>query len=60
MPLYNFFNINMPIDVFGNSDSKNSENKIDTSLFVQKHYLRNNFIESNIEEDIDLKINIEL
>ena len=50
----------MPIDVFGNSDSKNSENKIDTSLFVQKHYLRTNYIESNIEEDIDLKINIEL
>ena len=44
----------MPINVFGNS-SKNSEQKIDTSLFVQKPYLRINYIESNIEEDIDLK-----
>ena len=44
----------MPINVFGNS-SKNSEQKIDTSLFVQKPYLRTNYIESNIEEDIDLK-----
>ena len=44
----------MPINVFGNS-SNNSGNKIDTSLFVQKPYLRSNYIESNIEEDIDLK-----
>ena len=44
----------MPINVFGNS-SNNSDNKIDTSLFVQKLYLRTNYIESNIEEDIDLK-----
>ena len=44
----------MPINVFGNS-SNNSDNKIDTSLFVQKTYLRTNYIESNIEEDIDLK-----
>ena len=44
----------MPINVFGNS-SNNSEQKIDTSLFVDKHYLRTNYIESNIEEDIDLK-----
>ena len=29
--------------------------KIDTSLFVQKPYLRNNYIEDNTEEDIDLK-----
>ena len=40
---------------FGNSNSNNSDNKIDTSLFVQKPYLRTNYIESNIEEDIDLK-----
>ena len=45
----------MPINVFGNSDSNNSDNKNDTSLFVQKAYLRNNYKESNIEEDIDLK-----
>ena len=44
----------MPINVFGNS-SNNSEQKIDTSLFVNKPYLRTNYIESNIEEDIDLK-----
>ena len=44
----------MPINVFGNS-SNNSDNKIDTSLFVQKPYLRHYYIEANIEEDIDLK-----
>ena len=44
----------MPINVFGNS-SNNSEQKIDTSLIVQKPFLRTNFIEANIEEDIDLK-----
>ena len=37
----------MPINVFGNS-SNNSENRIDTSIFVP--YLRTNYIESNIEE----------
>ena len=44
----------MPINVFGSS-SNNSEHKIDTSLFVQKSYLRTSYIESIIEEDIDLK-----
>ena len=44
----------MPINVFGNY-SNNSDNKIDTSLFVQKPYLKTNYIEANIEEDIDLK-----
>ena len=44
----------MPINVFGNS-SNISDKKIDTSLFVQKPYLRSNFIEANIKEDIDLK-----
>ena len=44
----------MPINVFGNS-SNNSEHKIDTSWFVQKPYLRTNYIESNIEEDINMK-----
>ena len=44
----------MPINVFGNSVS-NSQNKIDTALFVKKPYVRTNYIESNIEEDIDLK-----
>ena len=50
----NYIFLNMPINVFGNS-SNNSDNKIDTSLFVQKPYLRRNYIESSIEEDIDLK-----
>ena len=44
----------MPINVFGNSSHDNN-NKIDTSLFVQRPYLRANYIEANIEEDIDLK-----
>ena len=44
----------MPINIFGNS-SNNSENRNDTSLFVQKPYLRTNYIEANIEEDIVLK-----
>ena len=44
----------MPINVFGNS-SNNSDNKIDTSMFVQKTYLRHNYIEAGIEEDFDLK-----
>ena len=45
----------MPINVFGNSNSNNSDNKIDTSLFVQKPYLRSNCIEADFREDIDLK-----
>ena len=44
----------MPNNLFGLS-SNNSDNKIDTSLSVQKPYLRTNCIEANIEEDIDLK-----
>ena len=44
----------MPTNVFGNSSNIN-ENKIDTSFFVQKPYLRTNYVESDIEEDIDLK-----
>ena len=44
----------MPTNIFGNS-SNNNDNKIDTSIFVKKPYLRTNYIESNLEEDIDLK-----
>ena len=44
----------MSIIVFGHS-SNISENKIDTSVFVQKPYLRSNFKNANNEEDIDLK-----
>ena len=46
----------MPINVFGNSNSiDNNGKKIDTSLYVQKPYLRTNYIESNFEEDFNLK-----
>ena len=42
----------MPINFFCNSSfSYDFRKKIDTCLFVQKSYLRNNYIESNIEED---------
>ena len=46
--------LNMPINIIGNS-SINSEKRIDTSLFVQKPYLRTNYIKANIEDDIDLR-----
>ena len=45
----------MPINVIGNSKSYDNGNKVNTSLFVQKPYLRMNYKESNLEEDIDLK-----
>ena len=44
----------MPLKVFG-STSGNTENKIDTSLPVQKPYLRTSYIEPIFEEDIDKK-----
>ena len=40
---------------FGSSNDNISSNKIDTSSFVQKPYLRTNYIEADIEEDIDMK-----
>ena len=46
--------LNMPINLFGNSNGNNIGNKIDTSLFVQKPFLRTNYIEAH-KEDIDLK-----
>ena len=45
----------MPINIFGGSENNSNNNNIDTSLFIQKPYLRTNCIESNIEEDIDMK-----
>ena len=45
----------MPINVFGDSNSHDNGNEIDTSLFVQNRYLSQNYIEAKIEEDIDLK-----
>ena len=44
----------MPINVFGKTSHDNNI-KIDTSLFVQNPYLQTNYIESNFEEDLDLK-----
>ena len=44
----------MPINVFGNS-SHDKNNEIDTSIFVQKLYLRTYYKESNIEEHNDSK-----
>ena len=46
----------MPIKVYGNSSSSHvNGNKIVTSLFLQEPNLRINYIESNIEENIDMK-----
>ena len=45
----------MPINVFGNSSSSNDNKKIDTSRFVQKSYLKSNYIETDIDHDINLK-----
>ena len=41
--------------MFGNSNSNDNYSKIDISLFVQKPYRRIKYLESNLEEDIDLK-----
>ena len=46
--------LNMPFNVFGNSSHDNID-KTDYSLSVQKPYLRTNYKEADIEEDIDLK-----
>ena len=44
----------MPTNVF-HSSSNSSESRIDTPIFAQTPYLRPNYMESNIGEDIDLK-----
>ena len=44
----------MPTNVFGNSNSKNTNNKIGPSVFVEKCYLRTKYVEASIEV-IDLK-----
>ena len=44
----------MPINVFFNSSNDNENNK-KTNLFVQKPYLRTKYLETKIEEDIDMK-----
>ena len=48
----------MLINVFGNSNSNDNGNKIDISSIVQKFYLGTIYMESNIEEEIDIKKNI--
>ena len=47
----------MPINkIFSNSSSSHGNgNKIDTSPFVQKPFLKTNYMESNIEKDIGMK-----
>ena len=47
----------MPINVFG-KNSNSSETEIDTSLLVQKPFLRNNYGKINMEEDIDFRKSI--
>ena len=42
------------MNVFGSTSSIGQAN-LDTTLFVQKTYLRTNYIESDMEEDIDMK-----
>ena len=52
--------LEMPINVFGNSSSSHNNGiKTDTTLFVQKPYLRTIYIESNFEDDMDKKIDVE-
>ena len=43
----------MPMIVFGSTNSTNDSTN--TALFLQKPYLRNNYTESNLEEDIDME-----
>ena len=48
----------MPMIVSGNSSpSDGNSSEIDTTLFVQKHYLRTTDIESKFEEDSDKRKN---
>ena len=43
------------MNVFGNSSSSQSDSQIDTSAFVKKTYLKTNYLEANLEEDVDMK-----
>ena len=46
----------MPINVFGNSSSSNdNNNKIVLSQYARKSYIRSNYIETDIDDDINLK-----
>ena len=43
------------MNVFDSSSSSQSDSQIDTTNFVKKSYLKTNYIETNMEEDIDMK-----
>ena len=45
----------MPINVSGKNNSNENCYKIDTSLFVQKPYLRTKCIDANIKEDVSIR-----
>ena len=47
----------MPSNIFG-STFGTTENKIDTTLFVEKHYIKLMYIESNVEVGIESKSEI--
>ena len=41
--------------MFGNSSSPNDNKKVDLSQYARKSYIRSNYIESDIDHDIDLE-----
>ena len=43
------------MNVFGSSSSSQSDSQIDTTNFVKKSFLKTNYIEANLEENIDMK-----
>ena len=48
--------LNMPIDVIANSSSSHDNGKKFNTVHLYKNlFLRTNYIEPNIEEDIDMK-----
>ena len=50
----------MRINVFGISNSNDNGNKIDISLFLQKPYLRTNFLKVILKKILTEKFNLEL
>ena len=45
--------LDMTISVFGNSNS--NDNKVDTTFFVRKSYLKSSYIENEIDSFINFK-----
>ena len=43
------------MNVYGSTSSAKKKNKLDETSFVQKQYLTTNYIESNIEQDFEVK-----